>query len=448
MLGNSLNKSFYHPNSHLQTPWNWLQFGLLSCPLSPFLGGISIVVASLLTWRKQSRLISNRPIHKGFALLSILLLITTGFAYHKLDAFLGLFNFIPFFFFFTGLTSLMQTPNQLRQISWIMVFGSVPVLIIGFGQLFLGWNFRFQVLWIVFDWIVAPEKSLSGRMASNFMHPNTLAAYLVTIFILGLGLLLENYHKLKQKNRLIIFLTITVFANFIALILTNSRNGWGITIFACLVYALYQGWRLIVAAVVSITSCFFLAAFAPSPIAQFFRLFVPYGIWARLNDDMFPDRPLELMRKTQWEFAWNLTQQHPLTGSGLRSFSGLYKTQMRIDVNHPHNLFLMLSAETGLITTLLFCGLLAWILIAASQILFNNKNKIPDFFKKSGISASIEPENRLIFFSYLITFIGWILFNTVDVTTFDIRLNTLSWVFVAALCGVMYEYQSRHKTSR
>jgi O-antigen ligase len=162
---------------------------------------------------------------------------------------------------------------------------------------------------------------------------------------------------------------------------------------------------------------------------------------------MFPDRPLELMRKTQWEFAWNLTQQHPLIGSGLRSFSGLYKTQMQIDVNHPHNLFLMLSAETGLITTLLFCGLLAWILIAASQILFNNKNKIPDFLKKSGISASIEPENRLIFFSYLITFIGWILFNTVDVTTFDIRLNTLSWVFVAALCGVMYEYQSRH-TSR
>ena len=428
MLGNSLNKTFYHPNSRLQTPWNWLQFGLLSCPLSPFLGGISIVVASLLTWRKQSRLISNRPIHKGFALLSILLLITTGFAYHKLDAFLGLFNFIPFFFFFTGLTSLMQTPNQLRQISWIMVFGSVPILIIGFGQLFLGWNFQFRFLWIVFDWVVAPEKSLSGRMTANFMHPNTLAAYLVTIFILGLGLWLENYHKLKQKNRLIIFLTITVFANFIALILTNSRNGWGITIFVCLAYALYKGWRLIVAAVVSITSCCFLAAFAPSPIAQFFRNLVPYGIWARLNDDMFPDRPIGLMRKTQWEFAWNLTQQYPLTGSGLRSFGGLYKTQMQIDVNHPHNLFLMLSAETGLITTLLFCGLLIWILIAASQLLWKSK--------------SLEPENHLIFFSYLITFIGWILFNTVDVTTFDIRLNTLSWVFVAALSGVMYKYSS------
>lgn len=430
MLGNRLNKTFDHPNPRLQTPWNWLQFGLISFPLSPFLGGISIVVASLLTWRKQYHIISDRPIHKGFAILSILLLITTGFAPSKLDAVLGLFNFIPFFFFFTGLTPLIQTPAQLRQIAWIMVFGSVPVFIIGFGQLFLGWNFQFQFLWIVFDWVVAPEKSLSGRMTANFMHPNTLAAYLVTIFIFGLGLWLENYHKLKRKNRLIIFLTITVFANFIALILTNSRNGWGITIFACLAYALYKGWRLIVAAVFTITSFCFLAAFAPSPIAQFFRNVVPYGIWARLNDDMFPDRPVGLMRKTQWEFAWNLTQQHPFTGSGLRSFGGLYKTQMQIDVNHPHNLFLMLSAETGLITTLLFCGLLIWILIAASQILWKSKY--------------IEPENRLIFFSYLITFSGWILFNTVDVTTFDIRLNTLSWVFVAALSGVMYQYQSRH----
>ena len=431
MLGNRLNKTFYHPNSRLQTPWNWLQFGLLSFPLSPFLGGISIVVASLLTWRKQHQIISQNPIHKGFAILSILLLISTGFAPHKLDAFLGLFNLLPFFFFFTGLTPLIQTPAQLRQISWIMVFGSVPILIIGFGQLFLGWNFQFQFLWIVFDWIVAPEKSLSGRMASNFMHPNTLAAYLVTIFILGLGLWLENYHKLKQKNPLIIFLTITVFANFIALILTNSRNGWGITIFTCLAYALYRGWRLIVTVVVSITSCFFLAAFAPSPIAQFFRLFVPYGIWARLNDDMFPDRPIALMRKTQWEFALNLTQKHPLTGSGLRSFNELYKTQMQIDINHPHNLFLMLSAETGLITTLLFCGLLIWILITASQLLWNSQTR--------------EPKNRLIFFSYLITFIGWILFNTVDITIFDIRLNTLAWIFLAALCGVMYQYQSHHK---
>jgi O-antigen ligase len=431
MLGASLNKTFYHPNPSLQTPWNCLQFGLLVFPVSPGVGGISIVLASLLTWSQKRNIINRNPLHWGFALLSVLLIISTPFAANKLDSFLGLFNFLPYFFFFAGLTALIQTPAQLRQIAWIMVFGSIPILIIGFGQLFLGWNFQFQFLWIILDWTVAPGGLPPGRMAAMFMHANTLAAYLVSIFILGLGLWLENYHQLKAKNRLSMLLTAVVLTSFLALILTNSRNGWGIAIFACLAFALYQGWRLLVGGVMGIITSILLAAFAPSPIAQFFRRFVPYFIWARLNDDMYPDRPIALMRKTQWQFAWNLSQQQPWHGWGLRSFSRLYKDKMQIDLGHPHNLFLMLSAETGLICTLIFCGLLLGILIAASQLLWKSK--------------SLEPENKLIFFSYLLTFIGWVLFNTVDVTIFDLRLCILFWVFLAALCGVVYQYSYKTK---
>jgi O-antigen ligase len=440
MLGASLNKAFYHPDSSLQIPWNSLQFGLLVFPLNPFLGAVTISLAALITWAKKYRLIIRRPLHQGFAILSLLLLITTGFASHKLEAFLGLFNLLPYFFVFAALTALIQTSAQLRQIAWIIVFGSLPMVIIGFGQLFLGWSFKLQFLWELIDSTLSPGGEPPGRMASVLMHANTLAAYLVTIFILGLGLWLENYQKLKQKLKVknlpissstyrpVIFLTIAVFANFIALILTNSRNGWVIAIITCLAYALYQGWRLIVAGCMSIATVILLAAFAPSASAQFFRRFIPYFIWARLNDDIYPDRPVALMRKTQWEFAWNLTQQHPFTGWGLRSFSGLYKAKMATDLGHPHNLFLMLSAETGLITTLLFSGILAGILFTASQLLWQ--------------SESLEPENRLIFFSYLLAFISWILFNTVDVTTFDLRLSTLSWVFIAALCGVIFHHDS------
>ncbi|MFM6007724.1 MAG: polymerase, partial [Sphaerospermopsis kisseleviana] len=139
-----------------------------------------------------------------------------------------------------------QTPAQLRRISGIMIIGSLPVVIIGFGQLFLGWSFKIQFLWVLIDLTIAPGGDPPGRMASVFMHANTLAAYLVTIFILGLGLWLDNYQKLQQKipqkiitnYRTLIFLTISVIANFLALILTNSRNAWGIAIITCLAYAL------------------------------------------------------------------------------------------------------------------------------------------------------------------------------------------------------------------
>lgn len=430
-----MNKAYYHPYPSLQSAWNCAQLGLLVFPLSPFLGAVGLGFAVLFTWLQQSQTINRRPLNWGFALLSILLIIAAGFAENKIDALLGLFNFWPFFLVFVGLSALIQTAAQLRQMAWILVISSSPIVIMGFGQLFWGWSLNLQFLWIILEWAIAPKGEPPGRMASILMHANSLAAYLAFIFILALGLWLENYQQLKvqgQQSKVpLIFLTVAVVLNFSALILTDSRNGWAIAIFACLAFALYQGWRLLVGCVAGIATAVLLAAFAPNAIAQFFRQFVPYFIWARLNDDMYPDRPVALMRKTQWEFAWSLSQQHPLTGWGLRSFSGLYKAHAQINIGHPHNLFLMLSAETGFPSALLYSGFIAWILIAGIQLLWKSKN--------------IEPENRLIFFSYLIVLIGWMLFNTVDVTLFDFRLNLLSWWLLGSICGVVYRYNSQSR---
>lgn len=448
MLGASLNKVFGYFKSRWQSSWNYSLWALLIFPLSPFLGAVTIGVVLLITLLKQYRKISRRPLNWGFALLSVLLIMSAGFADDKTTAFLGLFNLLPFFLLFATHSTLIQTFAQLRQMAWILVIGSMPVVIIGLGQLFLGWSLKLEILWIVLAWTIRPGGNPPGRIASLFLHANTFGAYLAIVFILSLGLWLENYQQLRVKqkqsslpylpsrdaiNRVssyfplpFIFLTVAVIANFITLIFTNSRNGWAIAIFACLAYALYQGWRILVGSVTTIISSVLLAAFAPLPVAQFFRQYVPAFFWARLNDDMYPDRPVALMRKTQWEFAWSLAQEHPWTGWGLRSFSTLYKAKMQIPLGHPHNLFLMLSAETGFPSTLLFCGLLAWILITGVQLL-----------RKSNY---INTEDRLIFFSYLLAFAGWILLNTVDVTLFDFRLNVFSWLILAAIYGVVHRY--------
>ncbi|MEH1889840.1 MAG: O-antigen ligase family protein [Nostoc sp.] len=446
MLGASLNKAFYYFKSRWQYCWNYSLWALLIFPLSPLLGAVTIVVVSLITLLKQYQKISRRPLNWGFALLSVLLVISAGFADDKTAAFLGLFNLLPFFLVFAAHSTLIQTFAQLRQMAWILVIGSMPVVIIGLGQLFLGWSLKFEILWIVLAWTIRPGGNPPGRIASLFLHANTFAAYLAIVFILGLGLWLEQWRLGIRYRRLgigknsvfssqspvpFLFLTVAIITNFIALVFTSSRNGWTIAIFACLAYALYQGWRILVGSVAAIVSSVLLAAFAPSPVAQFFRQYVPAFFWARLNDDMYPDRPVALMRKTQWEFAWSLAQEHPWTGWGLRSFSRLYKAQMQIPLGHPHNFFLMLSAETGFPSTFLFCSLLAWILITGVQLLRKLKY--------------INTEDRLIFFSYLLAFVAWVLFNTVDVTLFDIRLNALSWLILAAICGVIHRYNQEDR---
>ncbi|WP_017317397.1 O-antigen ligase family protein [Mastigocladopsis repens] len=459
-----MKRPFHHPNPGLQSFWNYAQLGLLIFPLSPFIGAVGMVLALLGTWIAQYRTIIRRPLNWGFALLSFLLIITASFAYDKIAAFLGLFNFLPFFLLFAAFSRLIQTSAQLRQMSWIMVLSSLPVVILGFGQLFLDWSFKLRVLGFVVEWDIEPGGEPLGRMASIFMHANTLAGYLMIVFILALGLWVESYRLIRRQGEEgkrgredkqtkgrggggsiyshhphhsphfahflhlpFLFLTVAVIANFVALILTNSRNAWAIAIFACLAYAFYEGWRILVASVAGVSASVLLAAFAPSPIAQLFRRVVPAFFWARLNDQLYPDRPIALLRKTQWQFALSLTQQRPWTGWGLRNFTSLYEVQMHIQLGHPHNLFLMLLAETGLPTAFLFCGLLGWIFVAGVQLL--QKSKYVE-----------EAEDKLIFFSYLIVFVGWVLFNTADVSLFDFRLNVLSWLLLSAISGVVYHY--------
>ncbi|MEL6458660.1 MAG: O-antigen ligase family protein [Cyanobacteria bacterium J06621_15] len=421
-----------HSDPKLRFSWYCLQLGLFVFPFFPALGAIGLFLSGLITLGQQWSKISKYPFYQGFIFLSIFLVITVIFAVDKFAAFLGLFNLLPYFALFIGWSRLIQTTAQLQRISWILTINSVPVVIIGLGELFLGWNT--PKLWSsIFGWTLVAGGNPPNRMASTFNYANILAGYLAIVFVLSLGLCLQEWRRFRARKQistpsppsppsspsLLPFLTFAVIINLTGLILTNSRNAWVIAFVACLAYAFYQGWRLIVAVVVGIATSVVLAAFAPSSIAELFRKVVPAFFWARFNDQLYPDRPVALMRTTQWNFAWDLTIQRPWTGWGLRNFSDIYEDKMNLWLGHPHNLFLMLSAETGLITTLLFFGLLGWV-----------------FIKGIGFLGTVPKKDKLIFFSYLLVFVGWILFNTVDVTLFDFRLNTLSWLILSAICGV------------
>jgi O-antigen ligase len=216
------------------------------------------------------------------------------------------------------------------------------------------------------------------------------------------------------------------------LILTNSRNAWAIAIFACLAFAVYQGWRWLLAGVAAIAGSILLAAFGPSPIQLWLRQIVPAFFWARLTDQMYPDRPVALLRTTQWQSAWNWTLQRPWTGWGLRNFTPLYQEYMHIWLGHPHNFLLMLTVETGIPAAIFFCGWTFWIIIQGIQLL----RKWPFI---AGLDRQQITQDKLIFFSFLVAFCACVVFNTVDVSLFDLRLNTLGWLLLSAICGVVHK---------
>ncbi|MEG4812610.1 O-antigen ligase family protein [Microcoleus sp. F8-D3] len=492
-----------HPDPRLQIPWNFAQVGMLIFPLIPILGALSLFLGLAGTCKQKFRQITRRPLNRGFAILSALLIITAVFANNRIEAFLGLCNFLPFFILFAAFSSLIQTPAQLRQLSWTIVISSIPVIILGLGQQFLGWS-GLDLLQPVFGWVLEPTGHPPGRMASVFMYANILACYLTIAFILALGLwmgevrgkkegttrILTRIHRLiiEQKSEVksqesetrdsreegilipnsqfpilnyrFLFLGVAVIGNAVALIYTNSRNAWVMAVLAVLAFALYAGYKKLLAAVFSAATAVFLSAFGPEPLRQYLRRIIPAFFWARLTDEMFPNRPTATLRKTQWEFAWSMTQQRPWTGWGLRNFTPLYQAQMQEWLGHPHSLILMLTAETGIPATLLLFGLVGWVL-ARGVLLLANWPLFPADIKHEQIAALEKAENalvvnqksifistnqvigqdvrvtdRLIFFSYLLAFAACTLFNTVDVTLFDFRLNTTSWLLLAAIWGV------------
>ncbi len=434
MLGDSLKHYYLKAQQHCcpsKFAWNYAQIGILFLPLLPSLGAVAIFVSLLITWQQYRRII-NRPLNWGLATIALLLIISTGFAVNLGDAFLGLFNFLPFFLLFAGFSKLIRTPAQLRRMSWLLTITSVPVVIIGLGQLFLNWISP-AYLQPLIGWQITLLGNPPGRMSSIFLYANILAGYLVIVFILSLGLLLESYQEFRVKtpNYLtLIFLSTATFGNLIALILTNSRNAWAIAIIACLGYALYQRWRWVIVAVSAISSSILLAAFAPSPFQELLRKIVPAFFWARLTDQLYPDRPLALLRTTQWKFAWDLTIKRPWTGWGLRNFTALYEAKMHLWLGHPHNFFLMLTAEAGIPAALLLCLIVGIVIVRAIIVVAGDR--------------TYPSSDKLILFSYILAFLSVTLFNTVDVTLFDFRLNTLNWILLAALWGVTASFNQTY----
>ena len=411
-------------------PWWCFQIGIFLLPIFSG-GGTSVLFLVMLgIWQQAYRLLIRYPLNWGFALLSLWLLAASGFAFQPIEALEGLANFIPFFAVFGAFSFLLDNFSRLRQLAWLIVIPSLPAVILGLGQLYGGWEMR----WLGIKLIAGGEPA--GRMSSLFMYANIFAAYLLIAFTLGLGLAIDAYQMgwrgvRREPGWRLFFLILMLIMAIIGLILTDSRNAWGLACLTSLAFALYLGWRWLVVAIGLAAGTVAWAAWGPSFGRDTLRQLVPAYFWQRLSDEMY-DRPEITLRGTQWQFAWDMMQQRPWVGWGLRNFSPLYKAEMGVWLGHPHNFFLMLLAEMGIPATLILCGLVGWVIFQAARLLL---------LWQSATSKHRRQKNHLLLFTYLLAFGSCCLFNLFDVTIFDLRLNLIGWILLSAISGIVYRYR-------
>ncbi len=431
-----------HPNYRLQSAWGWTRIGFAIFPLLPSVGVLAILVSLIQTWIQSWREIIQRRFNWWFVILIPWLIIVSALSVNPSDAFLGLVNFIPYFLLFAAYSTLIQSPEQLRQLAWIFLIPAMPVMLLGLLQM-IGFGVSLPIPNTPsFIWQIIAGGEPLGRMSSLFVHANPFAAYLQMVFIFALGLFVDTCDRHAKgierkvnglsfarsldpvwKSPNFIWTLVSLILCTICLIFTSSRAAWGVAILSSLVLTIYQGWYLILGGLTAVATVILSAAYGPSPIKEPLRSIVPRYFWARITDEMYPGRPESITRLSQWNFAWKMTQERPLTGWGLQSFGPLYQKQTQIWLGYPHDLLLMLTSNLGIPATVIIFGLVGWIIAQSTILLF-------DF--------PIQWEaDRTIFFTFLIAFAGFMVFNIADVTALELRLNTHAWLILACLGGLV-----------
>jgi O-antigen ligase len=401
--------------------WLWpsLQLGLLVLPFSPLLGLGSFVPGLLwLTARDWRSLGASRLNWAWLAFLGLMLL-SAAWGGNGVQNWLGLANFLPFVWLFAAFSRYLIHWQQWQRLVSLLVAASLPVVLLGLAQLYLGWHGPINLLWIV-NFQYQAQGNPPGRMSSVFPYANILASYLALIWPLALGGWFQVWGDRPQRRQRIWGWAVLLVVLLLGLLLSDSRNAWGVVLGTTLAFAWYERWHVLVGLSVALGTATYWAAFG-SLGQGWLRQIIPSFLWRRLTDEDYPIRLVATLRPTQWEFAWDLAQLRPWFGWGPRSFGFLYEEQMRFWMGHPHNLPLMLAMEQGFPALLLIYGLVGYIVVRAIARLRQR---------------DLVPRNRRLLLSLVLAFLSSAAFAWVDIPFFDSRLNLINWLLLAGLWGL------------
>ena len=137
-------------------------------------------------------------------------------------------NWLPLFWAFWAFQPHLASEQQRRQAAWMLVAGTLPVLLTGLGQMFLGWQGPWQLGGGAIIWFVAPGGEPQGRLSALFDYANIAGAWFGVVWPLMLAALVQP--GLDRRRRSVVL--ILAVALVTALVLTESRNGWGALVLA------------------------------------------------------------------------------------------------------------------------------------------------------------------------------------------------------------------------
>ena len=389
---------------------------------SALLGGLLLFVALLLGSRQRSAPLADRA--NGVLLATALLMVLGCFgATSGWLAWVGLANWLPFFWAFWGYQPYLATPESRRRVGLMLLAGTVPVIVTGLGQLWFGWSGPFQQLGGLIIWHLHPGGNPPGRLSGLFDYANIAGSWLALAWPFALAALLQP--RLSKATRGLALLIASSLAA--ALFLTDSRNAWGALLVALPVVVGPGGWPWLLPLLLAAVALMTLASVGgiPAALQNPARALVPEAIWGRLSDLQFAGhRPLAITRLAQWQVALGLIGERPWLGWGAAAFSLSYPRRTGHWHGHPHNLPIDLAVSHGLPVAILVVGLVLWLLIGSAR----RGMASGPVFDRAWWAASLVLAAL----------------HATDIPFYDSRINVAGWVLLAGLrCAIAAPPQQR-----
>ena len=384
---------------------NLLFAGCFLLPTSGYIGPFLILLACICGSSLQGfKALFVKKMYPLY-LLSVLILISAFASPFGLQSCGGIFNWLPFFWLFWSLSVYLRDKNNIKSVAMSLVYGTIPVLIIGFSQLIFGFNESLRVFGSFIVWHLLDN----GEFTGVFYNRNICAAWLAASFPFFVAAIRAETHSKENISRNFVA-SLALFSVSLAMILSNSRNAIGSLIFGALG---------MIADIFSVNQSISGFKFSRSSVTLFVIVVVSsFGIYLGLVHpalDALGQFFTDEYRLEIWRFGVLVASKNFFVGSGPGGFTGYVSLLSPFDkpFYHVHSLPLDLWLSYGFVALAVFLVyVFVWLFIAI----------------RSGML-----QESLFSKAWVISFLLLVIVHVTDLPYLDARINLVGWILFAGI---------------
>tara|TARA_B100000941_G_scaffold267211_1_gene223031 strand:+ start:1029 stop:2342 length:1314 start_codon:yes stop_codon:yes gene_type:complete len=393
LLPAALISSFTHKNFYLKDKWNY-----------PFLVfGILILSSSFL----QNFVLRNNYYEIWDPMLS----------------FINLGNWIPYIWLFWAFQPYLNSISKRRFFALVLIAGTFPVLITGFGQYYFNWFGPFKTLGGLIIWYQRPIENPAG-LSGLFSSQNYAGSWLNIVWPFCIALFLEKKNNFFRKTIALSFAISIGFAGF----LTYSRNAWLGLLISLPIMIDRKRLKLFLPIMVFliIIILFIFSPLFTNEISNSIRNLFPEKILLEFSSEGYEG--LDSTRLDIYSKAISLIRESPIFGIGAASFPKIYQLETSFWKGHSHNLLLELAVSYGLPACLIFFTTINILIFHSGRMIFiESKYNDISLFDKAFWTA-------LLFF---------IISQLADIQYFDGKISLIIWILIAGVKKILEERNNR-----